>query len=368
MNHYNMGHDLYMKGRLSEAILAFQAAQAAYDRLLDGGDRRPRTRELAARNLLYLCRANGAAHLELALRAGHRAESICGTLVRECPDRFDYGWELSLVEEEFGILYTAAERWPEAIAAFEQTRQMLKEMAGRHRESVSKMANIQARIAVADFNLSEAYGSDPMKYAAKRRMLAAEAYEICDKLSIVKPLSSNCRIVQATMAFAVADHQVEDGQSPDLELFKKAERLWEAIRHDYKNDTVGNAELVVVRRWIADLLADRGERDEAAKWQNRSLDTALGKPELLYELAIDYARNAGLTGKLPTRLNPDQLEKRRLRFVAGAVATLRQAAADGFKDAARLKKEVTFDSTRSDCDFGVVVADIEFPAQAFATQ
>ncbi len=141
-----------------------------------------------------------------------------------------------------------------------------------------------------------------------------------------------------------------------------------AFRHDYKNDTVGNAELVVVRRRIADLMADRGERDDAAKWQNRSLDTARGKPELLYELAVDYARNAGLTGKLPTRLNPDQLEKRRLRFVAGAVATLRQAAADGFKDAARLKKEATFDSTRSDSDFGVIVADIEFPAQAFAAQ
>jgi hypothetical protein len=198
-------------------------------------------------------------------------------------------------------------------------------------------------------------------------MLAAEAYEICEKLSIVQPLSSNSRIVQATMAVAVADERVEDGQSPDLELFKKSERLWVAIRHDYHNDAVGNAELVVIRRRIADELADRGQCDEAAKWENRSLDTVRGKTEMLYQLAIDYARSAGLTGKLPTRLNAEQLAKRRNRFVAGAIAMLRQAAADGYKDAAHLKKELIFDQMRSDPQFRAIAADIEFPAQPFAS-
>ena len=45
-------------------------------------------------------------------------------------------------------------------------------------------------------------------------------------------------------------------------------------------------------------------------------------------------RNAGLTGTYPTRLNAHQLSERRRRFVADAVAMLRQAVADGFKDAA----------------------------------
>ncbi len=314
MNHYNVGHEHFMKGRLSEAILAFQTAQAAYDRLLDGGDRSTRTRDLAGRNLLYLCRTRPVDQNELALEAGRRAESIFRTLVRECPDRFDFAWQLSLVEEELGIRYNIAERRPEAIAAFEQTRRTLKEMADRHGNLVSRMASIQARVAAADFNLIEAYASDPVKYYAAHRMLAAEASEICEKLSIVQPLSSNCRIVQATMAFAVADQRVEDGQSPDLALFEKAERLWEAIRHDYKNDTIGTAELVLIRRRLAEELADRGQRDKAEQWESRSLETARGKPELLYELAIDYARNAGLTAKLPTRLTADQLEKRRRRL------------------------------------------------------
>ena len=138
-------------------------------------------------------------------------------------------------------------------------------MAGRHGKLVSRMASIQARIAAADFNLIEAYASDPVKYAAARRALTAEAYEICDKLSIVQPLSWNCRIVYATMAFAMADYQAEDGQRPDLELIKKAERLWEDLRRDSRNNSVGEAELVVIRRRLAEELADRGQRSEAAR-------------------------------------------------------------------------------------------------------
>ncbi|MGO9469832.1 MAG: protein kinase domain-containing protein [Isosphaeraceae bacterium] len=367
INYYNIGHDHWMKGRYSEARASFLAAQATYDRLLDGGGASPQTRDFAGRNLLYLCRAYPLEQKALSLAAGHRAESIFRTLVREFPDHFGHPFQLSLVEQELGGGYKAAERWPEAIAAFEQARQTLKEMAGRFGNLVSRMALIQALIAVADFNLSEAYASDPVKYAAALRMLAAEAYDICDKLSIVQPLSSNCRTVHATMTLAVADYQVEDGRSADLELFQKAERLWEEIRRDYHNDSAGNAELVVIRRRLAEELADHGQRSEAARYLRHSLDTARGKPELLYSLAIEYAKNATLTGKLPTKLSADQLHERRRRFVAGAVAMLRQAAANGFKDAARLRRESTFESIRSNPDFAAILADIEFPAQPFAS-
>ncbi len=92
------------------------------------------------------------------------------------------------------------------------------------------------------------------------------------------------------------------------------------------------------------------------------------KPEVLYLLAVDHARDAGLTGKLPTQLDANQPEKRRRRFVAGAIAMLRQAASDGFEDAARMRKETTFEAIRSDRDFRATMADIEFPAQPFAVR
>ena len=98
----------------------------------------------------------------------------------------------------------------------------------------------------------------------RRGGLAAEGYEICDKLGIVSPLTPNCRIVYAMTSYALADYQAEDGQIPDIELFKKAERLWEELRRDAKNDSFGEAELVVIRRRLAEELADRGQPSEAA--------------------------------------------------------------------------------------------------------
>ena len=79
------------------------------------------------------------------------------------------------------------------------------------------MARIQERIAAADINLREAYASDPPKYAPASRRLAAEAYEICDKLSLVQPLSWNLR-TSALCPFGLADYQAEDGLRPDLDL------------------------------------------------------------------------------------------------------------------------------------------------------
>jgi hypothetical protein len=365
MNSYNIGDDHYQHGRTAEAFAEFLSAKVACDRGREAGDQSLQTRDLAGRNLLYLCRAYPADQLAPSLEAGHQAESIFRALIREYPDRFDLAWQLSLAEEEIGFRYDAAERWHEAIAAFEQTRRTLKEMAGRHGDLASRIVHILRRIAAVDINLRDAYASDPVKYAAARRALAAEAYEICDKLGIVSPLTWNCRIAYAMTSFALADYQEEDGQSPDLELFKKAERIWEELRGEAKSDSTGEAELVVIRRRLAEELVDRGQASEAAHHELHSLDTARGKPELLYRLAIDYARDADLTAKLPNRLNADQLDKRRRRFVAGAIAMLRQAAADGFKDAARMRNESTFDAIRSDPAFRAVAADVEFPRQPF---
>jgi hypothetical protein len=123
---------------------------------------------------------------------------------------------------------------------------------------------------------------------------------------------------------------------------------------------------VVVRRRLAEELADRGRSDEATRWVSRSLETVRGNPERLYSLSLSYARSAGLTGKTPTRLNPRQLDQRRRRFAAGAVVMLRQALADGFHDAARLRGESLFDPLRTDPTFRALVAELEFPAESFA--
>ncbi len=367
INFYNIGDSLWTKGRHSEALASFLAAQAAYDRLLDGGDPSPQTRDFTGRNLLYLSRAYDT-NLPLAIAAARRAEPIFRSLVGEFPERFDLAYQLWLAQDQLGLLLTSAEQWQEAIKGFEEARRTLKDMTSRHGKLVSRMATIQSLIAASDINLMAAYASDPVKYAQANRALAAEAYEICDKLSLFRPLSWNLRIASALTSFALADYQAEDGLRPDIELIRKAERLWVGILRQQPTNTMAQSEIVVVRRRLADELADRGRGDEAARWAGCSLETARGNPEMLYLLAIEYTKNAALTDRLPTKLSADQLRKRRSRFVAGAVAMLRQAADDGFKDAARLKKESTFDPLRSDPGFRAIVADIEFPAQPFESR
>jgi hypothetical protein len=123
---------------------------------------------------------------------------------------------------------------------------------------------------------------------------------------------------------------------------------------------------VVVRRRLAAELADRGQGGEAARWRSRAVEMVRGKPELSYTLALFYARQAGLTGQVPTKLNDRQLDQRRRWFAAGAVAMLRQAVADGLHDAARLRDESLFEPLRSDPGFRAILADLEFPAEPFA--
>jgi hypothetical protein len=239
-------------------------------------------------------------------------------------------------------------------------------MAGRHGKLVSRMAQIQGRIAAADLNLREAYDSDPVRYAAARRALAAEAHAICDKLELVQPLSSNLRIALALTAFALADYQAEDGLRPDLELILKAEQTWEGILGRSPTNDMARTNLVVVRRRLAAELADRGQGGEAARRRSRALETVRGNPELSYAVALYYARKAGLTGGYPIRLSEGQLHARRRWFAAGAVTMLRQTVADGLHDAARLRGESLFEPLRSDPGFRAILADLEFPAEPFA--
>ena len=277
-NSYNIGHEHWLLGRHQHALAAFVAAQAVYDRLLERGDADTQTRDFAGRNLLYLSRAYPADRRELALAAGRRADSIFQSLVHEYPDRFDIAWNLCNVHDQFGLLFTSTEKWNEAILAFERARRTLKDLARRHGKLVSRMAVIQARIAEVDINLLNAYASDPVRYAANCRTLNAEAYEICEKLSLVGPLSWNSRVAYAITTFALADYQVEDGHLADIELIKKAEALWKAVGRESPNNPMVDGALVVVRRRLAEELADRGQRDEAARgrasrsiplWANR---------------------------------------------------------------------------------------------------
>ena len=275
---------------------------------------------------VHLCRILGQERLDESLAAGHQAETTFQALVRDHPDHFEYAWQLSLAQEELGLHLGLAGRWREAVPWREAVRQTLQQMAQRHGNLVSRMALIQERIAAANSNLVEAYRAlDPAKYAGAVRRLSAEAHEICDKLSLVEALPWNLRIVSALALYSLAESQAEDGLRPDLERLFEADALLEVAKlpAERRPTTLARASLAIVRRRIAQELRDCGRPDDAGPWDRSSLETVRGDPDLLYEIALIYAQDAGRVGQYPTKLDAGAAKRPALRrFAADAVAML----------------------------------------------
>ena len=155
------------------------------------GDASLQTRDFAARNLLYLCRAYPADRRELAARGRPAGRVDLPDTRPRIPRSISTSPGNSPRAGRARAASHGAERSDEAIRSFEAARQTLKEMAGRHGKLVSRMASIQARIAAVDINLMEAYASDPVKYAAACRAVTPRRMRSVTSSALFMPLSWN---------------------------------------------------------------------------------------------------------------------------------------------------------------------------------
>jgi tetratricopeptide (TPR) repeat protein len=365
MNYYNDGHYHFINGRAAEAISAFREARAAYDEVLAQPDALPLERSMAAQNLLYLSRASGN-RFDASMEAAQKALGILERLIAANADSFDYAQQLYLVQAEIGVKGVAAQKWDLAIRSLESARSNLKDQAGRWGKMVSRMATIQDLLGMTDFNLRIAYQSDPVRYAEQLRALAREMFEICEKLSLIQPLSYNLRIVHAQSCLTEAEYRDTEGLGLDLDLLRKSARLWTELYGPEPSDVSNRGVLVILQRKIADALEASGQAAEAASRRRESLVLAKGHPDLLYELAVGYASDAGIIARIPTKLDVKQVECRREMLIAEACAMLRAAIAEGFHDAIRARKEPAFEPLRALPEFRAVLLDLELPADPFA--
>jgi tetratricopeptide (TPR) repeat protein len=366
LNYFNSADYLFGSGRIPEATASMQAAKAAFDEAIGLGRPSLALLDIAAKNLLYLGRAYGD-RLDLALPVNRQSVAIYRKLLDDLPDDIATALNLRFAYEELGNKYINARRWGEAIETFETARRMLRSQAGRPGVSVSSLVTLQERLAQLDYNLRDAYANEAVRHAGTMRELTREMYEICERIGALKPLEWNQRIVHAQSAFDEAGYSEEEGHGPDLELLLKSERIWAGIYQQGPTHDLARANLLVVRRKIADVLEERGRSDEAAERRRQSLVTARGRPDLWYDIARGYAWSCGLVGKLPTKLDARRLASQRTQLAAEAIAMLREAVADGFRDVGKLRKEPDFDSIRSLPGIQAIIDDLEFPAEPFAT-
>ena len=395
LNLHNIGHNYFEEKEtasgqvrvdlLKLAIEAFQEGQNFCEEQMKGGDQPDRFLFPLATNERYLCRSHRfissrtndpverAANLEKAVEYGLKAISHFQILAERNPENYQQSMELHTSQRELGELFINAQQGNAAEAAipyYNQARATLKTIAAKHGKLVSRMADIQEALAMVDHNLSMAYdNSDPSRYfSGPRREIATEVYQIGDKLSLVRPLSRNLRKAYAYACLDMVNYQELDGEKPELALLIKAERLWAEILHEESTSNEARGMLVGVQRGLADELDSRGRSEDAMRWRGQSLTTAQQNPSLLYELATVYALNASFVYKCPGKLDIRQLEARRTRYLDEAVIMLKESVAHGFKDVDRFRKQLEFDSFRSNPAFQAIAYDLQFPADPFVKE
>jgi hypothetical protein len=221
-------------------------------------------------------------------------------------------------------------------------------------------------MAEVDLNLRVATDSEPARYAELRRTVNSHSYEICDKLSLVRPLTPAQRYILAMACLPMAGYRELDTGQPDLDLLRKAEHLWAEIHREVPTRADTRGYLVIARQQLAEELSARGFDEEAARWRRDALASARANPDLLYEIALEFARFALEAGGASHPRASPATEAQRRRFLRDAVAMVREAVADGFKDVGRLHSERLLAPLRSHPEFRALVRDLEFPADPFA--
>jgi serine/threonine protein kinase len=366
-NHINMGIRDFDQQQYREAIDHFMAAASVCQNTLKQFGPSPSRLNLLAYTRLNLCRVyRYTQRFNESSEVGREAAVLYRRLHADHPDQYDYGQNLQLTCQELGFGCLDIQKPDEAITWFEEARKTLRSMAATLAPLVSRTAQIQSDIAVVDFNVRMATESDTVRFAAPRRDVIHDAYEICDKLALVQPLSVSLRRIYGYACLYMALYQEWDGNEIDLTLLRKSEQLWEEIRRVDPAGGEARGYLVIVRRKLAEVSAARGDREEASRWRPLSLTTARGDADLCYEIALEYARMIGPIDRLPTTLSAHRRGIVRQGIVDDTITMLHEAAAAGFKDAPRMRDDLPFAPIRSLAAFEAISADVQFPASPFA--
>ena len=150
-------------------------------------------------------------------------------------------------------------------------------------------------------------------------------------------------------------------------LLTKSEQLWAEFLRESPADAVARTALVVVRRQLADLLAEHGRSDGPSlrfPMPGGRSRTSRG----LFRRPRAFAKWIPVLEKRSARGDSSQCMAYRRRLADDAIAMVGQAIALGFKDVQRIKSDPWLGPVRSDRRFQAVVADLLFPLEPFASE
>ena len=330
-----------------------------------------------ALNERYLCRAyrvlgdetkdplEKTKSLKAAVENGKTSVSHFRTLADGDPEHYQAGLNLAEAERELGILFLGMDRLIESIQSFKTARETLKSMSQRHGNVVSRMVTIKESIAIEDFNLINALVANVFADQRIVPELADEAYAICDKLDVIRPLSPKLRQVYAYVTHLKAGAIAPSTGIPDVDLNRKSEQIFTGLLDEDSNSHYFRGFVVQVGLELADGLSARGQNDEAKQAELKAFRVARGHPDVCFQTAVTFAVNANRTRASQSKPTARQSEALARKCDSRVVPLLREAMAAGFKDVARVRKYLAFASFYSDPAFQDFLADLKFPDDPF---
>jgi serine/threonine-protein kinase len=354
LTNYQLGTLLHDTGSVREAESAYRETLALY---------KPLTGDLHAEPQYRFAQANCCNSLAVLLKdtsrpkeaeaAFHDALDIQKRLSADFPAVPDYRQWLARSHTNLGALLVQMDRLKEAEAAYHEALALQKALAAAFPE----VHQFRFELAATHNNLAgmlQKAGRVREAQAAYRETLA-----IKERLVAEFPAVFDYRPSLARTLTNLAEH------SRSLEDYATARRLleqaWPHLQEALKVNPRHSASRLVSctnRQLLSVTLLDLGEHAGAAQTAAELLRVACDPAADAYKAACVFSRCAPLAER-DTKLAEARRQELARSYGEQALAALRQALANGYKDSAHLQKDKDLDPLRQRDDFQKLLREVE---------
>jgi serine/threonine-protein kinase len=333
---YERAVDLY--GRLAEAFPSEAVRQANY---------------AAALNALGIVHRDHGDY-DKALEVLQKAQEVRQKVADDNPTVGRYQVDLALSLSNVGVTYARKGDRPKSLAMHEQARDILDRLCKQDPNSPWA----RKYLASEWYNIGAANG-EMGRWADEARAMA-QARPLQEKLVTDDPSNFDCRCdLGRTMCdLGLALLRVNRPDEAREALRAGIASLREGVERS--PEAAGDLRWLMNGQYLNLSMVERtaGRPNDAVAATLDRLNACAPDADEFYRGALEFGAALPLYGRGKAELSPEE-QAGRDRCAGLAVAALRQAAAKGFRDLDRVRKDRELDSLRSRDDFRAIVADLE---------
>jgi serine/threonine protein kinase len=294
-----------------------------------------------------------------------RALAFRAALARDHPENADYQANLAWNHNSIGNLQRNAGHPAEALRSFGRAREIYAQLVHDHPE----VARYRHELAQSENNLGVIHAETSRLAEALTSFQQARA--AWEGLTHDHPTVTTYRGHLAYLLGNIGELQVLlDQKTQALESYQQALGHWETLARDHPTVTDYLTGLATSHAQLGGLQRREGRTAEALASLRQALEIWKGlaspTPYDLINAASAYAQCSGLIGSGKPEPTAEE-RKERQNYAERAVATLNRAMAAGYRDAAWINEDESFEPIRSRADFRMLMLDMAFPDDPFGS-